>query len=101
MPKPEYHILVCNSYRVNGEPQGICNKKDAIGLVQCIEEGILDRDLDALVSTTGCLKACEKGPIVVVYPQGWWYAEVDEDKMEEILDGLEEGNPCEEYLLYE
>jgi hypothetical protein len=26
-----------------------------------------------MVSSTGCLKLCEKGPVVLVYPQGYWY----------------------------
>ncbi|MFI4913210.1 MAG: (2Fe-2S) ferredoxin domain-containing protein [Sedimentisphaeraceae bacterium JB056] len=100
MPKPECHILICNSYRLNGQPQGVCNKKDAIELLQMTEEGVLERDISALVTSTGCLKACEEGPVMVIYPQGWWYAKVDEDRLEEILDALEEGEPVEDYLLY-
>ncbi len=99
MQKPEYHIFVCNSFRISGEPQGICNKKDAASLLQFIENEILDRGLDAMVSSTGCLKVCEKGPIMIVYPQGWWYGGIDEDKVDEILDSLEEGEACSEYLL--
>ncbi len=99
MDKPEYHIFVCNSFRLNGAPQGVCNKKGAVELLQMLENEIVDRDLNAMVSSTGCLKLCEKGPVVVVYPQGWWYAEVDEDKLDEILDAMEEGNPAEEYLV--
>ena len=99
MNKPEVHFLVCNSFRLTGEPQGVCNKKDATSLMQALEEGILERGLDGMVSSTSCLKVCEKGPIVVVYPQGWWYKEMDEDKIEEILDALEEGNAVEEYLM--
>lgn len=99
MQKPEYHIFVCNSFRVGGDPQGVCNRKDAVGLLQTLEEEIGDRGLDAMVSSTGCLKICEKGPIMVVYPQGWWYSEVTEDKLEEILDSMEEGQPTEEFLI--
>ena len=99
MNKPEYHFLVCNSFRLNGDPQGVCNKKGAPNLLQYLEEEILDRGLDGMVSSTGCLKLCEKGPVMVVYPAGWWYGEVDEGKIDEILDALEEGNPVEDYLL--
>lgn len=99
MQKPEYHILICNSYRVTGDPQGICNKKEAAHLPQVIEEEVIDRGIDALVTTTSCLKACEEGPIMIVYPQGWWYSQVDESKIEEILDALEEGQPAEELLV--
>lgn len=101
MPKPECHILVCNSYRVSGQPQGICNKKGAAELLQMVEEGLLERGISGLVTGTGCLKACDEGPVIVVYPQGWWYKKVDEDSLEEILDALEEGQSVEEYLLYD
>ncbi len=99
MQKPEYHLFVCNSFRVSGEPQGICNKKDATSLLQYIETEILDRGLDAMVTSTGCLKACEKGPVMVIYPQGWWYGGLDEDKVDEVLDALEDGECCESYLI--
>jgi len=99
MQKPDYHIFVCNSYRVTGAPQGLCNTKGAVELLQTLQEEVVDRGIDAMVSSTGCLKVCEKGPVMVVYPQGWWYAEVDEDKLETILDAMEEGEPAEDLLV--
>lgn len=98
MANPAYHILVCNSFRVGGDPQGICNRKDAVDLLQMLEMEIADRGLDALVSSTGCLKRCERGPIVVVYPNGWWYHSVTPQKIERILDALEQGQPAEDLL---
>ena len=100
MAKPQYHILVCNSFRLQGEPQGVCNKKGAVDLLQCLEEAIIERGIDAQVSSTGCLKVCDRGPAMVIYPNGWWYGDVTEDKIEEILDALEAGNPADDYLLY-
>ena len=42
-----------------------------------------------MVSSTGCLKLCEKGPVVLVYPEGYWYQGVEgEDAIDAILDGL-------------
>ncbi len=99
MHKPDYHIFVCNSFRVSGEPQGTCNKKGAAGLLQILEEEIGDRGLNAIVSSTGCLKACDHGPAMVIYPPGWWYGEVTEDKLDEILDALEDGKPAESLLI--
>lgn len=92
--------MVCNSFRLQGEPQGVCNKKGAVNLLQCLEEAIIERGIDAQVSSTGCLKVCDRGPAMIIYPQGWWYGEVDEDKVEEIIDALEEGKPAEDYLIY-
>ncbi len=98
MEKPTYHVLVCNSFRVGGDPQGVCNRKDAVDLLQMLESEIADRGIDALVSSTGCLKQCERGPIVVIYPAGWWYFGVTRQKMDVILDALEQGEPVPELL---
>jgi (2Fe-2S) ferredoxin len=99
MSKPSVHFLLCNSFRQTGEPQGTCYRKGD-GLLQYIEEECVDREIDALITSTGCLKICEKGPVLVVYPQAWWYGDVDEEKIDEILDAVEDGEPCEG-LLYE
>ncbi|MBN2130063.1 MAG: (2Fe-2S) ferredoxin domain-containing protein [Sedimentisphaerales bacterium] len=101
MAKPQYHILVCNSFRLSGEPQGVCNKKGATDLLQYLEEEIINRGLDAQISSTGCLKVCDRGPAMVVYPAGWWFGEVTEEKIDEILDGLDNGEPPTDYLLFQ
>ena len=74
MKKPQYHFFLCNSFRANGEPQGVCNKKGAADLLQYLQSEIADRGIDAIVSTTSCLNVCEKGPILVVYPNELWYS---------------------------
>lgn len=99
MDKPDYHIFVCNSFRMSGEPQGICNKKAGPALLQYIEEEVLDRGLDAMISATGCLKVCDRGPAIVIYPQNYWYGNVNEDAIDAILDALENGEACGEYLI--
>ena len=99
MEKPQYHIFVCNSFRVSGEPQGVCNKQGAADLLQYIEEEMLDRGMDGMVSATGCLKVCDRGTAMVIYPHNQWYGGVDEGKVDEILDALEEGEVVEEYLI--
>lgn len=92
MKKPDYHLLLCGSFRNSGKPQGICHRRANDGLLQYLESEVSDRGLDAIVSVTGCLKVCEKGPVMVVYPQGEWYGEVDEDRIDSILDALEDGD---------
>lgn len=100
MAKPEHHILVCASFRASGEPQGVCNKKGSVDYLPYLEEEVLDRGMDAVVSSTGCLKECTRGPIMVVYPENNWYGPVDnEDAIDEILDAVEEGEVAEEYFL--
>jgi (2Fe-2S) ferredoxin len=48
------------------------------------------------ISNTGCFGICEKGPVVVVYPDNVWYGSVTPDDVEEILDEhIEGGNVVE------
>ena len=90
MKKPQYHLFLCNSFRMNGDPQGCCHKQGSADLLQYLQTEVTDRGLDAMVSTTSCLNVCEKGPVLVVYPQQWWYHEVTEAKLDGILDALEQ-----------
>jgi (2Fe-2S) ferredoxin len=99
MNRPEHHIFVCASFRAGGEQQGVCGNKGATDLLGYIENEIIDRGLDAMVTSTGCLNLCEKGPVLIVYPAGDWYGEVDEAKADAILDALEEGEPATEHQL--
>ncbi len=99
MSRFKHHILVCNSFRTKGEPQGICNKKGAPDLMQYLQSEVADRGLDCAISLTGCFNICEKGPAMVIYPEGWWYGKITEGKLDDILDALEEGQPAEEHLL--
>ena len=100
MEKPDYHFFVCCSFRVKGEAKGICHKKKSTALIQYLEEELMDRNMDnAVISSTGCLNVCRQGPVMIVYPQGHWYADVNEEAIDEILDALEEGETAEQYLL--
>ena len=99
MKKPQYHFFLCNSFRMNGEAQGACNRKGSAGLLQYLQDEVTDRGIDAVVSTTSCLNVCEKGPILVVYPNEWWYSEVTEAKIDEILDSLEQEQPAAAFLM--
>jgi len=98
MEKPEYHILVCASFR-GTEAKGVCHQKGAQTLLPYLESEIIDRALDAMVSSTSCLKACDHGPALVVYPQGDWYGNVDEEAIDAILDAIEDGEQATDYLI--
>jgi (2Fe-2S) ferredoxin len=100
MEKTQYHILVCASFRTSGEPLGICHKKGALDHLAYLENEIIDRGLDASLSSTSCLKQCNNGPVLVIYPDNHWYGNVDsEDAIDAILDALEDGEVATEYLL--
>lgn len=101
MEKPKHHIFVCCSFRVGGEPKGKCIKQESTELLGYLEAELPDRGMgDVLVSSAGCMKLCDHSPVMIVYPEGWWYGGVNtEEDMDEILDALEEGRPATNYLL--
>jgi (2Fe-2S) ferredoxin len=99
MALPERQVLLCQSFRSKGDPKGICHKQTD-GFLQYIEEEILDRGLDMQIVATGCLKQCESGPIMVIQPDNLWFKGIDsEAAIDAILDGLEDGDPPEDYLI--
>ena len=101
MEKPATHLFVCASFRTNGAPQGICHKKGSTNLLGYIEGELGDRGMDGVtVTATGCVKGCEKGPIMIVYPENTWYGGVEsEDAIDAILDAIADGNVAKQYLL--
>jgi (2Fe-2S) ferredoxin len=99
MKKPKYHILVCNSYRIAGDAQGACNKKGAAQFIQYIMEGCSDRSIDAAVSSTGCLNVCAQGPVMVVHPNNFWYGNISESAIDEILDALGNDELVQKYSI--
>ena len=99
MAVPEMQLMLCQSFRLNGDPKGICHKQTD-GFLQYIEEEILDRGLDMQVVATGCLKQCEAGPIMVVQPGNLWFKGISsEEAIDAVLDGIEDGTPPIEYLI--
>ena len=66
-PDYDFHLLICTGPR--------CHVRDAASLshvlkAECEEAGIASR---CLTTTTGCIYPCNRGPVVVVYPQGDWF----------------------------
>ncbi len=99
MQKPDHHIFVCASFR-GTEARGKCLKKESMQIIPYLTEELADRGLNAMVTSTGCLNLCEEGPVLIVYPQGYWYRGINsEEAIDEILDALEEGRAAADYLL--
>ncbi len=102
MVTPKYHVMICTSCRLGGTQNGVCAKKGSPDLLMTLMQEVEDRDLtaDVMINNTGCFGICQKGPVMVVYPQGIWYGNLDEDAIIKIAEQhLEEGKPVEEYMI--
>lgn len=94
MHKPKRHIFVCTSSRSIGQQKGFCRSKAGVEVWAKFNEEVRERDLDStvFVSNTGCFGICERGPIVIVYPDNVWYGAVTPGDVVTIMDEHIEGN---------
>ncbi|MEN6609250.1 MAG: 2Fe-2S ferredoxin [Methanoregulaceae archaeon] len=100
MQKPKHHIFVCTSSRPTGQQKGFCESKAGVEVMMKFAEEIQERELDGdvFLSNTGCFGICDKGPVVVVYPDNVWYGSVTPDDVPVILDEHIEGGTVVERL---
>lgn len=102
MVQPKYHVFICTSCRINGQQKGYCFQQGSVNLVQEFMQEIDERELsgEVVLNNTGCFGICDKGPIVVVYPEGIWYGNVKPQDVERICEEhFENGNPVKELMI--
>jgi (2Fe-2S) ferredoxin len=102
MVKPKFHFFICTSSRAGGEQKGFCHSKDANKLLQKFVEVIDENGFlgECMINNCGCFGICEKGPVVVIYPEGTWYGNVTCNDVEDIvLSHFEENKPLERLLI--
>lgn len=102
MPGFERHVFVCTNTRPESHPRGCCQAKDSEAIRAALKEAMKKRGLNKRIriNAAGCLDQCEKGPTIVVYPEGVWYQCVRVDDVPEIVEShLIEGIPVERLLM--
>ncbi len=74
------HVLVCTGTG--------CSSSGAPKLKEELQDQIAEKDLAGEIKLieTGCHGFCEKGPIVVVYPEGVFYCEVQQEDIQDIVE---------------
>jgi len=88
MSRFEHHIFVCENERSEDHPKGACHSKGGAQLRAYAKERIKELGLKkrVRVNRAGCLDACAKGPVVVIYPQGVWYRLETKEDVDLVLE---------------
>jgi len=84
----DFHVFVCLNERPEGHPRGCCKAKGAEEILVKFKQEIKKKGLNIKIRAqkAGCLDTCEKGPTVVIYPEGVWYGGVTVADVNEIVD---------------
>ena len=94
--KYERHVLVCGGTG--------CTSSGSPKIIEKLKEELKANGLAEKVQIvkTGCFGLCERGPIMIVYPEGSFYSRVNIDEIHRIVkEHLVDGNPVKEFLYEE
>jgi (2Fe-2S) ferredoxin len=94
------HLFICTNQRA-ADSRICCGEAIGLALVAAFKKAIKDKGLHAEIRTqrTGCFDLCERGPILVIYPEGVFYGKVQLSDVEEIVSEHVENNRIVERLV--
>ena len=88
MSRYQRHVFVCTNKRPAGHAKGSCSDKGSVEIRDLFKTELARRNLREAVraNNCGCLDLCERGPSVVIYPEGIWYVGVRKEDVVEIIE---------------
>ncbi|HVN05039.1 MAG TPA: methyltransferase [Bryobacteraceae bacterium] len=91
-----YHVFVCDQQKPEGVP--CCSARGARKVLDALRAEVAAQGLAGQVQLTPCgsLGLCERGPNLVVYPEGTWYSGVSVGDLPELVRShFANGHPVE------
>lgn len=91
-----YHVYACQQEKPGNAP--CCSARGSAAVLDALRKELAAKGLNdtVQVTTSGSLGMCERGPNLVVYPEGTWYAGVQvADVPELVREHFQNGRPLE------
>ncbi|HQT95242.1 MAG: hypothetical protein B7Z61_08595 [Acidobacteria bacterium 37-71-11] len=80
-----FHVYVCTQEKPEGQP--CCSANGSAKVLDALRAEVGKAGLgdEVQITTSGSLGLCERGPNMVVYPEGVWYSRVRVEDVGEIV----------------
>src|SRR5208282_3375293 len=91
-----YHVFICDQNKPEGVP--CCAARGSAATIAALRKEVAARGLldEVQITTCGSLGVCERGPNLVVYPEGVWYSGVRAEDVPELVEShFVQGLPVE------
>ncbi|MGQ0765030.1 MAG: (2Fe-2S) ferredoxin domain-containing protein [Gemmatimonadota bacterium] len=93
------HVFICTGSFCSPERGGRRLYSDLASLLD--REDLLFGETRVKRGETPCLGVCERGPIMVVYPEGSWYGNVTPELLDRVVaEHLRDGRPVEDAIFH-
>ena len=91
-----YHVFICDQKKPEGLP--CCAGRGSSATIEALRKEVAARGLldEVQITLCGSLGVCERGPNLVVYPEGVWYSGVRPEDVSELVEShFVQGRPVD------
>jgi len=80
-----YHVFVCQQQKPEGVP--CCATRGSAKLIEALRQEVAEQGLsnDVQITACGSFGLCDRGPNMIVYPEGIWYSNMTPQDVSEIV----------------
>lgn len=94
MGRFRYHVFACTNKRDPAHPRGSCQARNAEEILSMFRAELKLANIPQpfRINKSGCLDACEEGPVFAVYPDGVYYRLTSQEDVRRVVkEHLQDG----------